>query len=45
VFEATYVRKQPSQTPPKSTRTLPTDLDRPNNPRARDILLRGYPWP
>lgn len=45
VFEATYVRKHPSRTPLKSTRTLPTDLDRPNNPRARDILLRGYPWP
>jgi hypothetical protein len=45
VFEATYVRKQPSRTLPKSTRALPTDLDRPNNPRARDILLRGYPWP
>lgn len=45
VFEATYVRKHSSRTPLKSTRTLPTDLDRPNNPHARDILLRGYPWP
>ena len=45
IFECTYINKDDvNETITKNKKTIPAEIDNPNNPKIRDIFLQGYPY-